>query len=409
MLPDLSQLTLIDAPKRDREGALKDVVIDSFTDEKLLALSNVKWRMLTQNRTFNFTVIGPDKRATFKATTYFEQIEIDLLSNDDNFPCARAVEEDPDYDGAGFKIETLFFGMPYLMNGERNYEVCQTFPNANNKGMGAFVLDIFDNIAYTLRLPLKVDDEANFRTNERPKKAVSSNILLSLSLLRGYGFYQARGFLPDKVSFLLEDDLTNTLNVTNLELQWTHMVATSPVNTLVDKIATFCDDLRNKHSAFIPEVLLTMYLHECQAKIEQARSATRYLISNLAHMEDLRTQGVLPSDVRFQSKQLALKQLTEDAKKRIPFLEKVSMRELADNFESTQLSPEQEELSVAFHSCWWRNFQNTQLDHNDLTKRFYLDKATQLPAYVGISPPETPGGLPKAIVKLLPTNLRVKF
>ena len=63
MLPDLSRLTLIDAPKRDREGALKDVVIDSFTDEKLLALSNVKWRMLTQNRTFNFTVIGPDKKS----------------------------------------------------------------------------------------------------------------------------------------------------------------------------------------------------------------------------------------------------------------------------------------------------------------------------------------------------------
>lgn len=247
MLPNLSslsKLTLHVDVKRGREEAGLDTLPNRWSTavRKLTRepLQNIDWKYLVDklymeddDTPFVFAVYIPRPgnkqwRVKFQLDAYTLSIHAD---GTDEY-CFEARYDKRDY---SFEISTLFEDVR-----SDTLALCNVKPNIkDNAGYGSAVLQALDIIAGRLGGHISLTDTAVFRnTDTTPTVNVDDSLTQTLSLLRGFGFYEARGFIWRGI-FDNEKDKALYAAAQEVDLEWTHMVVTTPINQLKEAVLSF--------------------------------------------------------------------------------------------------------------------------------------------------------------------------
>jgi len=253
MLPNLSSLTLSIDVKRNAEDAGLDSSI-------AVSLQNVDWKNLVKklyedNDPPIVIAVYVPRPGGNKWTLKFEvtAFNIQILSDGSDYRCfdATIYASEQDYD---LSINSLFHRID-----SQNPALCNIEPNIEDTaGYGSAVLQVMDVMAGSLGGNISLSDAAYFRANDTqiPKVNVSEGITRTLALLRGFGFYEARGLIPIEL-FEAERDTSLYAAAEEVDLEWTHMVVTTPINELQEAICNFykkVDERGNTVPAFTREL-----------------------------------------------------------------------------------------------------------------------------------------------------------
>ena len=123
-------------------------------------------------------------------------------------------------------------------------------------GQGAIVLQLLGAMATGIKTHrIELQDASAFTENsyDPPDMIVKASLTKSLALLRGYGYYEGKGFLPiDMVDHVLGPnyqkptlvDAERLANHANADLYWTKLVMTTPIDDLPETIERFPDLLK---------------------------------------------------------------------------------------------------------------------------------------------------------------------
>ena len=165
--------------------------------------------------------------------------------------------------------------------------ITRTLSGSDSKSIdvqiGDLVLKVLDFIASENKLSIALDDVSKFQTNAtfNVVPTVFMNDILSLS--RGYGFYTKRGFVPIRlvnqlipnrphIGSLTLDDFDKVMTVSNLDLQWIHLCATSPICELQNNIEKF-NEIYTKKTGITMNVDYSMSTaQEIKKEIEKKES-----------------------------------------------------------------------------------------------------------------------------------------
>tara|TARA_B110001452_G_scaffold215216_1_gene186359 strand:- start:150 stop:1685 length:1536 start_codon:yes stop_codon:yes gene_type:complete len=175
--------------------------------------------------------------------------------------CVEIVLEDDTHETRTFYLNSLFYD---LAEG-RDTELCRremlslrdwTDPNAHS-GMGAVVLQVLDTLApllATYRLEL-IDGSRFAPDSSRGNPDIMPSDMFmtdALALLRGYGYYEARGWFSSLLvrdPFITENGNSQRMSDhAHADLLWTEMVMTTPTNELVEAILDFPNTLAERWS-----------------------------------------------------------------------------------------------------------------------------------------------------------------
>ncbi len=125
-------------------------------------------------------------------------------------------------------------------------------------GQGAIVLQLLDAIATGVRTHrILLQDASAFTENsfDLPDLVVKASMTKSLALLRGYGYYEGKGFLPkEMVDQVLGPNYhkptladAKRLEIhANADLYWTWLVMTTPIEDLPETIGRFSYHLKEQ-------------------------------------------------------------------------------------------------------------------------------------------------------------------
>ena len=168
-----------------------------------------------------------------------------------------------DHQTPGFVIESLFYD---LESGEQT-ALCrrEVLPSSNwsdpnaHLGQGAIVLQIVDALAPLLGThPLKLIDGSRFApdSSRGNPDVISSGMYMTdaLALLRGYGYYEARGWFSSFLvhdPFIAENGHSNPQRMSDhahADLLWTEVVMDTPLNNLHEAILDFHNTLAKQWS-----------------------------------------------------------------------------------------------------------------------------------------------------------------
>jgi len=158
---------------------------------------------------------------------------------------------------------------------------CQVEPKltlqSGGGGHGAMVLNMIDCLAHKLSVTLKLTDAADFVPEAEPEVSAGS-LTKTLCLIRGFGYYEARGWIskrpmrnstfgiPSVEKVGIEKNREYIQYAQQADLLWTHMITTTPVKGLLDAIKTFPSDIRilldDKDLPYLTENYSELY---CQA------------------------------------------------------------------------------------------------------------------------------------------------
>ena len=275
MLPNLSTLRLTDAPETKKRAAFTangDDASNKRSKETYFPLADQDWLRLINTTRKNktpafFIVVAPAIESTnssnssnsyqtaedsHEATFTIYNNYMELVAKTEIKPCVEitfATEDKKPDNPVNVHIDKLFYKIDDLSS-------CLASPDASASGTGRFVLDTVDVIASQLQIPITLTDAAKLRNNQRPMDAVSDWITVSLALKRGYGYYEGRGFISDIISDIAADSYIITAHVMNIELYWTHLVATTPLSELVAKMINFYDVVL-QNVMFVPDIYKT--------------------------------------------------------------------------------------------------------------------------------------------------------
>ena len=123
-------------------------------------------------------------------------------------------------------------------------------------GQGAIVLQLLDAMATGVKTHrIELQDASAFTHNsyDLPPLVVKASLTKSLVLLRGYGYYEGRGFLPVYMTdFVLGPnyhkpgtvDAERLANNAGADLYWTRLVMTTPIDELPETIERFPELLK---------------------------------------------------------------------------------------------------------------------------------------------------------------------
>ncbi len=106
--------------------------------------------------------------------------------------------------------------------------------------LGEAVLRVLSHVARRLGASLKLDDAAYFRGGAYRLTSMSH----FLRMQRGFGLYEARGFVPKEFDQTCGKDVEQVLQVVTVELQWTRAIATTPIEQLPARIDAFFEELQ---------------------------------------------------------------------------------------------------------------------------------------------------------------------
>ena len=241
MLPSLSHLRHslnIDA-KRQREPTKREIDAKEFV---AIVMGNGK---VNAEKVFAYT-----KDSTFEITITFVLDKTDHIFGIDTlsgYPCV-SVTLSSEFQ---MNVTDLFFDI-----GEHRTlcEIETLTRKVDGKlpeiQKGDLVLKVLDFIAFKNRMSITLSDASKF--NGKPFRwAPNDSMTDILSLSRGYGFYTSRGFVSTHlVRFVVpgyltgETDMTveqfdKLLEVSNMDLGWIFLCATTPFSELSDKISQF--------------------------------------------------------------------------------------------------------------------------------------------------------------------------
>lgn len=249
MLPNLSslsKLTLHVDVKRGREEAGLDTLPNRWSTavRKLTRepLKNIDWKHLLKkmlymeddDTPFVFAVYIPrpgDKQWRVKFQLDAFTISIQADGTDEYCFEAHFMYNKQDYN---IEISSLFDMRSDTL------ALCNVKPNIkDNAGYGSAVLQALDIIAGSLGGHISLTDAAMFRNMDTtPTVNIDYSLTETLSLLRGFGFYEARGFIWRGI-FDNEKDKALFAAAQEVELEWTHMVVTTPINQLKEAVLSF--------------------------------------------------------------------------------------------------------------------------------------------------------------------------
>ena len=265
LLPNLSLLSIDgnkrDSPEEDGENGEEEERLEEFfiVPSTAVPINQFSWSNLFRELkrdpalVHTFTVTQTDfneekQTVTFTASLIEDVIEnttdirmkINGISggNGEEIACVDVI-----YDGMKLKLDSLFHGRD-----EDELETCAMDPKHGDRpGAGEFVLSILKNIAASIGVWITLSDAARPIERSMPLPTwMQSDIPLTeiLSITRGYGYYQARGFLPGYVVNDVHGEyeaemLSNPLLyreafklANTLLLSWTHVFMTTPIRDI---------------------------------------------------------------------------------------------------------------------------------------------------------------------------------
>lgn len=156
-----------------------------------------------------------------------------------------------------FKLDSLFYLTEYALSESEEDQVfsgCEVVPTFNDKnglgsGSGDMVINFLKYLGSVFQLDLALDDGSNVRGELKGNDFVGTlGFKTALSILRGYGYYQPRGFMEKRIVNIIYkefgddyDEFITELLLLHQELQlaWTHFCVTTPIFQLKAKIPGF--------------------------------------------------------------------------------------------------------------------------------------------------------------------------
>ena len=179
------------------------------------------------------------------------EITIELTSDVDDTPCVEISMYTMDRQ---IFINSLFY--TGNMDSDLRDEVlgsCNMSPEYNlQSGAGAMVISFVQSLASLLNFHVALKDHASIRSGTFAPdndNLVIGRMKLShaLAMLRGFGYYEARGFMPkmiaDPIFSFYDDDPSvipeKLMLAKTVLVSWTHMIATTPLINLLDAIRSF--------------------------------------------------------------------------------------------------------------------------------------------------------------------------
>jgi len=181
-----------------------------------------------------------------------------VLRNGEGELCVETDVIPPD----SLNVENLFNFMEFDEDKDENSK-CLVEPT---KGRGDAVLTVFGVIADSMGLGgMSVEDGAMFTHNSPFVKA--GNMTKTLALLRGFGYYEARGFIS--IHLINGVDKYELPKAKRMDLTWTHALTTTPIKDLYTTILNFHSVVAQEP---IPEFTQRLYSPQnCKECAERAK------------------------------------------------------------------------------------------------------------------------------------------
>lgn len=147
-------------------------------------------------------------------------------------------------------LNSLFFGLT-----DDEASRCAVSPRITYyPGNGDMVLATLRHIAHQLGFFIGLTDAAKSRVRDNTPLFLKKRYLTqALAINRGYGYYEARGFLPEELFVLTNNAYLNTpelmpqamLLLKNVLLLWTFDITTAPISQIKSKIKSFRSRVEN--------------------------------------------------------------------------------------------------------------------------------------------------------------------
>jgi len=302
-------------------------------------------------------------------------------------------------------VDSLF----YTIN-EDTRALCTVTPNAKDEtGYGSVVLQVLDVIAGVRGGNLTLGDAATFRDNgTQPKINVDGSVTLTLALLRGFGFYESRGFISSQL-VEAESDKNLYAAATEVDLEWTAMVVTTPISQLVEAIRTFYTRVAFR-GVSVPAFTRELYsmtfcaAHATRAKLKFVDPFTTKYGKVLAMDGDCPERLGVASYVDVSMRGLAQATLDGLVPEEVWYADNIS--DWASTlFQVVWVRP----TTISYNNG--QAIQLIQLNYGEgaLTKVFYTASDGTLMYNAVVANPQVPGGVPVVRLQPVRTDIVAEF
>jgi len=279
MLPNLSALhalTLWTNTKRLADEA--GLGERPQSEEGRVLLQDVDWAKMFKesDKKRSFVVYVPRTGdRTWKMEFHLKDGTLKIVAGFEGLPHEERCVSVDDYG------DYLYVGSLFHALSDEALGLCNVQPAAGTEaGYGAATLEVIDVIAAAKSddgkehesFELELQDSSTFRSDEdRPKVSVGWDISQTLWLLRGFSYYEARGFVCSRMWEGVKN--RNLLAAAmQADLDWTHMIFTTPINKLADAIRGFSTQVLARGDA-VPDFTRNLYSADfCAAHAVRAQN-----------------------------------------------------------------------------------------------------------------------------------------
>ena len=258
LLPNLSLLSLKDGSKRKEEAVGVDFVPPTIS----VNVSAVDWMQLmeaiqrgNENTEISFLVKSQSLTLRFVAekyanygTRFLVKSEYELYNH-----CIEVVilhQNVYSEDVGRVRLDSLFYGLAKGV-----LATCQMQPkHSQTSGAGSTVIEIFQSISARLGQWIMLTDSANpiLRSGlaDIPVWMQGASLTITHSIVKGAGYYQRRGFMPEHLVKSVLEVYTQAMTIQPLTflagfyilqsvlLLWTELIFNTPINQIADAVRT---------------------------------------------------------------------------------------------------------------------------------------------------------------------------
>ncbi len=290
-------------------------------------------------------------------------------------------------------VDSLFHGID-----NATLSTCSIEPDPLSKagrGYGAAVMLVVDVISSARGIPTSLSDVASFRDDTEPPVHAQYDITYTLVLKRGIGYYESRGFIST-LFVKAEADKSKYAAHMRVDLEWSHMIVTTPILQLPSAIRGFYARVLELGDQ-VPEYTRVLYSQSfCEA--HAARTQETFVNAWMANM----MPKLMQSDFANASMRLLVLAIESD------LLASTRLLNLELN----------EQVQTLMAYVWTRPLELNPENNNyqkpypgiDLTKVFYKPDHGGTPQFNAVVPnPDVPGGVPVVQLQQVRTDLAVEF
>jgi len=418
MLPNLNALNALALSVENKRGAdeaglnqTDNVFSNSIPKLEVIRmpLQDVDWKNLL-NRLYYGSTDDDDLQASITFAVYvprpgarqwkikfeIDEYKLKIESSETSTPCMVAYVRP--FDDDNIFIDSLFHALD-----DETRNSCNIKPNIveeASSGIGGVVLQILDVILAVRGGSQSLADASEFRFDSVKPSVSAGSLTQTLSLLRGFGYYEARGFIPEPL-VQMESDKTLYAAATMVDLEWTHMVCTTPVNKLVHAIACFYERVEEMNKVNkVPKFTRNLYSRLfCE---QRAQHASTTFIAEFQRAANVR--AACPERLGVLSySELSMRSLANAT------MSGIIAKEVWDNDDFSDL------LKLLFKEVWLRPLPITQgrpvqIYYGDttLTKVLFTDSNGNA-SYNSVVASPTPGNVPVVRLQSVRTDITVEF